>query len=126
MGQESLKDVVTNCKKRLIGSQGGFGYSSLVDSYDIAIMESMILAYWLCATTKEKNRSKVSVIKKDLQRSFFNIKNYVTHGKEEDLKMADFKVIETQEEFDKQSSQDLHRRTESLKRNIRIIYLLKM
>lgn len=60
MGQESLKDVVTNCKKRLIGSQGGFGYSSLVDSYDIAIMESMILAYWLCATTKEK-KSKQSI-----------------------------------------------------------------
>ena len=61
MGQESLKDVVTNCKKRLIGSQGGFGYSSLVDLYDISIMDSMILAYWLCATTKEKKpRQSVS------------------------------------------------------------------
>lgn len=54
MGQKSLMDVVTNCKKRLIGSQGGFGYSSLVDTYDISIMDSMILAFWLCATTKEE------------------------------------------------------------------------
>jgi len=53
MGQESLKNVVTNCSKRLIGSQGGFGYKSLVDTYDISIMDSMILAFWLCATAKE-------------------------------------------------------------------------
>ena len=53
MGQESLKNVVTNCEKRLIGSQGGFGYKSLIDTQDISIMDSMILAYWLCAITKE-------------------------------------------------------------------------
>jgi len=55
MGQESLKNVVTNCEKRLIGSQGGFGYSSLIETQDIALMDSMILAFWLCATTKEVN-----------------------------------------------------------------------
>lgn len=54
MGQDGLTNIVTNCKKRLIGSQGGFGYQSLVDTYDIATMDSMILAYWLAATTKEK------------------------------------------------------------------------
>ena len=53
MGQESLKNVVTNCGKRLIGSQGGFGYKSLIDSQDISIMDSMILAFWICSTTKE-------------------------------------------------------------------------
>jgi phage terminase large subunit-like protein len=52
-GQESLSNVVTNCKKRLIGSQGGFGYQSLIDTQDVSLMDSMILAYWLCATTKE-------------------------------------------------------------------------
>lgn len=51
-GQESLAQVVTNCEKRPIGTQGGFGFKSLVESYDIAIMDSMILAYWLCVTTK--------------------------------------------------------------------------
>ena len=52
-GQESLAQVVSNCDKRAIGSNGGFGYRSLVESYDIAIMDSMILAFWLCATAKE-------------------------------------------------------------------------
>lgn len=52
-GQESLQQIVTNCEKRPIGSNGGFGYRSLVESYDIAIMDSMILAYWLCVTAKE-------------------------------------------------------------------------
>ena len=51
-GQASLAQVVTNCEKRPIGTQGGFGFRSLVETYDIAIMDSMILAYWLCATTK--------------------------------------------------------------------------
>ena len=57
-GQNTLKNVVTNCKKRLIGSKGGFGYSSLLDTQDIAVMESMILAYWLCATTKEEKKKQ--------------------------------------------------------------------
>ncbi|MBR4406070.1 MAG: hypothetical protein IKT30_06820 [Bacteroidaceae bacterium] len=52
-GQESLSQVVTNCGRRPIGTNGGFGYKSLVETYDIAIMDSMILAYWLCATQKE-------------------------------------------------------------------------
>lgn len=52
-GQDSLTQIVTNCEKRPIGSNGGFGYKSLVESFDIAIMDSMILAYWLCATSKE-------------------------------------------------------------------------
>ncbi len=56
MGQEDLKSVVTNCDHRLIGSQGGFGYKSLIETNDIALMESMILAFWLCATTKEKKK----------------------------------------------------------------------
>lgn len=60
MGQDSLKNVVTNCEKRLIGSQGGFGYKSLIDTQDISIMDSMILAFWLCATTKE-NKPKQTV-----------------------------------------------------------------
>ena len=60
MGQESLKNVVTNCEKRLIGSQGGFGYKSLIDTQDISIMDSMILAFWLCAITKE-TKAKQSI-----------------------------------------------------------------
>ena len=60
-GQGSLRNIVTNCEKRLIGSQGGFGYKTLVDSYDVSIMDSAILAYWLCAITKE-SKKKQSII----------------------------------------------------------------
>lgn len=52
-GQKELKDIVSNCDKRLIGSNGGFGYKSLIETNDIALMDSMILAYWICANTKE-------------------------------------------------------------------------
>lgn len=58
MGQEPLRDVVTNCEKRFIGSQGGFGYKSLIETNDIAIMDSMILAHWLCATTRETKKKQ--------------------------------------------------------------------
>ena len=57
-GQNSLRACVTNCKKRLIGSKGGFGYASLLDTADIAIMDSMILAYWLAATSKEERKKQ--------------------------------------------------------------------
>ena len=51
--QTSLMKVVSNCDKRAIGSQGGFGYKSLLDIYDIALMDSAILAFWLASTTKD-------------------------------------------------------------------------
>lgn len=59
-GQESLKMAVSNCEKRNIGSNGGFGYRSIIDTVDISIMDSMILAYWLCATSKAKRKQKIS------------------------------------------------------------------
>lgn len=52
-GQTVLKDVVTHCKKRSIGSNGGFGYESLTDEYDISMLDSVMLAHFLCATDKE-------------------------------------------------------------------------
>lgn len=53
MGQQPLEEVVTNSEKRAIGSNGGFGYKSLTESVDVAVMDSVILAHWLCATTQE-------------------------------------------------------------------------
>jgi phage terminase large subunit-like protein len=58
LGQPALANVVTNCKKRLIGSKGGFGYASLVETQDIAVMESMILAFWLASTSKDKKKTQ--------------------------------------------------------------------
>src|SRR5690554_13397 len=57
--QPSLFQVVTNCEKRPIGTQGGFGYRSQVEDYDIALMDSMILAHWACAEAKETKKQKI-------------------------------------------------------------------
>lgn len=59
MNQPSLTQIVSNSEKRPIGSNGGFGYKSQFDDYDIALMDSMILAYWACVESKEKKVQKV-------------------------------------------------------------------
>lgn len=62
MGQPSLICSVTNCEKRAIGSNGGFGYRSINEAYDIALMDSMILAQWICGqkTKRTTTRQKIS------------------------------------------------------------------
>lgn len=58
--QPSLTAVVTNCEKRSIGSNGGFGYKSLYDDRDISLMDSALLAHWLCHITKPKKKQRIS------------------------------------------------------------------
>lgn len=60
MGQPSLAQVVSNCEKRAIGSGGGFGYKSIKEGVEIALMDSMILAHWICGSTKERRKQKIS------------------------------------------------------------------
>lgn len=50
--QTSLDQAVANCKKRAIGSNGGFGYESLVEEMDIALLDSVIYAYWSAHNAK--------------------------------------------------------------------------
>ena len=59
-GQPSLYQVVTNCEKRYIGTNGGFGYRSQVEEFDVSLMESMILAHWACANAKPVKKQKIS------------------------------------------------------------------
>lgn len=59
-GQYILSDIVTNCKRRNIGVRGGFGYASLIEGMDIAVMDAAIFAFWSCYTTKERKPQKVS------------------------------------------------------------------
>lgn len=59
-GQKMLSDVVSNCKKRAIGSNGGFGYESLVSDNEIAVMDSVIYAYWSASKAKEKKPQRAS------------------------------------------------------------------
>lgn len=58
-GQLSLTKVVTNCDKRNIGSNGGFGYRSLFDDLDISLMDSALLAHWACSIYKPKKKQKI-------------------------------------------------------------------
>lgn len=58
MGQKSLSDVVTNSEKRTIGTKGGFGYRTFLAGADDSLMDSAILAYWACSTTKKKKKKQ--------------------------------------------------------------------
>jgi len=59
-GQPSLVQMISNCDKRAIGSNGGFGYRSLVDGMEIALMDSVILAYWQCSESKIYEKQTIS------------------------------------------------------------------
>lgn len=59
MGQPALTQSVCNCERRAIGQGGGYGFKSLKDGIDVSLMESMVLAHWACATTKERRKQKV-------------------------------------------------------------------
>lgn len=58
--QEDVTRIVTNCEKRAIGARGGFGYKSQVEDADVAIMDSMILAYWAANNEKEKTPQEIN------------------------------------------------------------------
>ena len=52
-GQPALRQIVTNCEHRAIGTSGGYGYKSILDGADVSLLEAVSLAHWLCATAKE-------------------------------------------------------------------------
>lgn len=59
MGQESLAQVAGNCEKRNIGSNGGFGYRAINEDMESALLDSVIYAYYACASAKPKKKQKV-------------------------------------------------------------------
>ena len=60
MGQPSLSRIASNCEKRAIGTSGGFGYKSIIEEADISLLDSVILAQWLCGTLKEPKKQRIS------------------------------------------------------------------
>ena len=58
--QPSVEQVVSNCEKRAIGSNGGFGYKAQKEGIEIAILDSIIMAYWSCNMSKGKKKQRVS------------------------------------------------------------------
>lgn len=57
--QPSMVQAASNCEKRSIGSNGGFGYKALKDGIEIAVLDSAVLAHWACSETKVKKKQKV-------------------------------------------------------------------
>ena len=58
-GQPGLAQAASNCEKRAIGSNGGFGYRSLTEGGHIELLDSVILAHWQCAEGKGKRRQRI-------------------------------------------------------------------
>lgn len=55
--QQALRDAISNCQHRSIGSKGGFGYETLDEAYEVSLIESVALAYWLCSESKVKKQT---------------------------------------------------------------------
>lgn len=53
MDQPALRDSVSNCEKRPIGSAGGWGYKSLIEDVDCSLLDSTVLAVWAARTATE-------------------------------------------------------------------------
>ena len=60
MDQPALRQIVSNCERRNIGSNGGYGYRSQLDGASVSLLDSMILAEWLCVEAKEVKKQRVS------------------------------------------------------------------
>lgn len=59
MDQPSLTQVVTNCEKRRIGSNGGFGYQAMYAEMDDSLMDAVILATWAVLEFPPRRTQKV-------------------------------------------------------------------
>lgn len=60
MGQPSMVQAVSNCEKRAIGSNGGFGYKAIKEGVEIALMDSAAIAHWLAREAKEERKQRIS------------------------------------------------------------------
>ena len=59
-GQEGLAKIVSNCQHRSIGSGGGFGYKAVAEDTEVALLDSVVIAHWLCRESKKKKTIWVS------------------------------------------------------------------
>lgn len=60
MGQPSLTQAISNCEKRAIGSNGGFGYKAIKEGIEISLLDSVAIAHWLARETKEAKKQRIS------------------------------------------------------------------
>ena len=59
-GQPSLVQAISNCEKRAIGTNGGFGYKAQKEEIEIGLLDSAIMAYWMCLNTKEAKKQRIA------------------------------------------------------------------
>ena len=60
MNQEELTNVISNCQKRNIGSNGGFVYAAQKPDGEIALMDSVILAHWIAQSDKGEKKQVIN------------------------------------------------------------------
>lgn len=60
MGQPALENAASNCQKRAIGTQGGFGYKSILDGVEIGLLDCVILAAWRASQEKKRKKQRMS------------------------------------------------------------------
>lgn len=60
MEQPSLTQVATNCVKRPIGSNGGFGYLAMYENMDISLLDSVLLAAWSATEFPDPKPQRIS------------------------------------------------------------------
>ena len=58
-GQPSVSQAVSNCKKRMIGHNGAFGFQTIREGIDVSIVESLAFAHWICSVTKERRKQRI-------------------------------------------------------------------
>lgn len=56
--QPALAQIVENCDHRPIGSNGGYGYKSILDGADVTLLDSVILAVWAADRFAERPGSQ--------------------------------------------------------------------
>ncbi|MCR4644515.1 MAG: terminase [Oscillospiraceae bacterium] len=52
-GQPSLTQAVTNSEHRAIGASGGYGYATVLEGAEPALLEAAALAHWACANVRD-------------------------------------------------------------------------
>ena len=57
--QPSVTQVVCNCEHRALGNNGGFAFSSILLGADIALLDAMMLAHYICSVAKERKKQHV-------------------------------------------------------------------
>lgn len=60
MAQPSVVQIVTNCQRRAIGQNGGFGYKSAKDGVAVEILDSLILAHWQAQLSRRAKKQTIT------------------------------------------------------------------